>query len=249
LLIDQFFTHFQLKEKYKDEAAKRAEERILDGLLGGGGGSSKGREEFRKLLHLGDLEEREIDVQLPEKAPSIKPGSLPSEEMQGQILANVFQLMGRGNVAEKKMKIKDCRAPLEEVELDKLLNNDKVIKEAIRAVEEDGIVFIDEIDKICTGAKDYGHDASAEGVQRDLLPLIEGTTINTKYGNIRTDHILFVASGAFHSVKPSDMLAELQGRLPIRVELKGLSEEDLYRILKEPEHNILKQNIVRFFYI
>merc|ERR1719487_1320862 len=131
------------------------------------------------------------------------------------------------------MKIKDCRAPLIDAELDKLLNNDQVVKEAVRAVEEDGIVFIDEIDKICTGSKDHGHDASAEGVQRDLLPLIEGTTINTKFGNIKTDHILFIASGAFHSVKPADMLAELQGRLPIRVELKGLNEEDLYRILKE----------------
>lgn len=143
------------------------------------------------------------------------------------------------------MTIAECRPVIQEIELEKLMGNEDVTKEAIKAVEQDGIVFLDEIDKICSSRHDSykGADASAEGVQRDLLPLIEGSIISTKHGNVKTDHILFIASGAFHSCKPSDLLAELQGRLPIRVELKGLSEEDMVRILTEPEHNLIKQQI------
>merc|ERR1719329_673933 len=144
---------------------------------------------------------------------------------------------------KKKMKIKEARTILEEAEMEHLLEADDVVAEAIRNVEQNGIVFIDEIDKICTPAAEarFSGDASAEGVQRDLLPLVEGSTISTKYGNVDTDHILFICSGAFHSVKPSDMLPELQGRLPIRVELQGLSEDDFYRILTEPEANLVRQ--------
>jgi ATP-dependent HslUV protease ATP-binding subunit HslU len=242
-LMDIGITHTKtkLKEKYKDEAAKRVEEIILDHLVGKA--DPAGRETYRGLLRNKELEEREIEVELPEKQAKPAIGGHINENIM-QFQEMIQSMMSRSSrVSLRKVKIKNARSTLEDAELDKMLNNDQVVKEAIRAVEEDGIVFIDEIDKICTGAKDYGHDASAEGVQRDLLPLIEGTVINTKYGNIKTDHILFIASGAFHSVKPADMLAELQGRLPIRVELKGLTEEDLVRILKEPEHNILKQNI------
>jgi len=140
------------------------------------------------------------------------------------------------------MKIGEVRPILEEIESEKLINAEDVVKEAVKAVEEDGIVFLDEIDKICNPLHlRHGPDASAEGVQRDLLPLIEGCSIQTKHGNVNTDHILFIASGAFHHCKPSDLLSELQGRLPIRVELKDLSEEDMYRILTEPENNLIKQ--------
>merc|ERR1711865_388761 len=154
--------------------------------------------------------------------------------------------MGLGRMTNKKaekrkMPISEARPLIEELELEKLLDMSDVTKEAIQQTEENGIVFIDEIDKICNSGDYRGADASAEGVQRDLLPLIEGSTISTKYGNIQTDHILFIASGAFHSCKPSDLLAELQGRLPIRVELKGLTEDDMYRILTEPITNVLRQ--------
>merc|ERR1719473_1246356 len=142
------------------------------------------------------------------------------------------------------MLIKDCRPIIEEIEAEKLISPEAVVREAISAVEQDGIVFLDEIDKICSHSENrHGADASAEGVQRDLLPLIEGCTISTKHGNVNTDFILFVASGAFHSCKPSDLLAELQGRLPIRVELQGLTEDDLFRILTEPVTNLIRQQV------
>merc|ERR1711957_61174 len=140
-------------------------------------------------------------------------------------------------------KVSECRPMIEEMETERLVNTDDVLKEAIDSVQQDGIVFLDEIDKICSSSDRHSADASAEGVQRDLLPLIEGSTINTKHGNVETDHILFIASGAFHSCKPSDLLAELQGRLPIRVNLKALAEEDLHRILTEPENNLIRQQV------
>ena len=161
-----------------------------------------------------------------------------------ELLGGVQKFMGgKGQTQKKKMKVKDARPLIEEIELEKLLDMGDIKKEAITAVEESGIVFIDEIDKICSSGDYRGADASAEGVQRDLLPLIEGSTISTKHGNVNTDFILFVASGAFHSCKPSDLLAELQGRLPIRVELKGLTEDDMYSILTEPVTNMIRQQV------
>eukprot|EP00170_Pyropia_yezoensis_P008941 contig_38428_g8975 len=155
-----------------------------------------------------------------------------------------FFSLGPGGGRKRKMKIKDARVVIEELEAEKLLTDGNLAKEAIEAVEEHGIVVIDEIDKVASPAGSrHGADASAEGVQRDLLPLIEGTTVTTKHGNVRTDHILFVAAGAFHSCRPSDLMAELQGRLPIRVELSGLTEADLYRILTEPEANLIVQAV------
>jgi ATP-dependent HslUV protease ATP-binding subunit HslU len=159
-----------------------------------------------------------------------------------EFLGKFQKMAGSKRATErKKMSIRDARPVIEELELEKLMDAADIQKEAIQSVEESGIVFIDEIDKICNTGDYRGADASAEGVQRDLLPLIEGSTISTKYGNINTDYILFIASGAFHQCKPSDLLAELQGRLPIRVELNALSEEDMYRILTEPVTNILRQ--------
>ena len=149
--------------------------------------------------------------------------------------------MGGGRTVSKKMKISEAREVLTEIELEKLMDGDEIVAEAIKNVEQNGIVFIDEIDKICSNDMDRSGDASAEGVQRDLLPLVEGSVISTKHGNVQTDFILFVASGAFHTVKPSDLLPELQGRLPIRVSLKGLGEDDLYRIMTEPETNAIRQ--------
>jgi ATP-dependent HslUV protease ATP-binding subunit HslU len=159
----------------------------------------------------------------------------------GDFLLKMDNMMGN-KTQTKKMRICECRPILEDMEADRLINSDSVEREAIKNTEENGIVFIDEIDKIID-VHSYGADASAEGVQRDLLPLIEGSTISTKYGNVKTDHILFVCSGAFHQAKPSDLLAELQGRLPIRVELKPLTEEDMYLILTVPESNLVRQQV------
>jgi len=153
------------------------------------------------------------------------------------------QFMANRKAEKRKMKVSECRPMIEEMETERLVNTDDVLKEAIDSVQQDGIVSLDEIDKICSSSDRHSADASAEGVQRDLLPLIEGSSISTKHGNIDTDHILFIASGAFHSVKPSDLLAELQGRLPIRVNLQALKEKDFVRILTEPEHNLVKQQV------
>lgn len=159
-----------------------------------------------------------------------------------ELVIKVDKMFGRRNTEKHRMLVSECRPILEEVEMERLMSSDSIAKDAIAAAESDGIVFIDEIDKIVSSPESRtGADASSEGVQRDLLPIIEGSTISTKYGNVNTDHILFIASGAFHSCKPSDMMAELQGRLPIRVELKGLSQEDLLRILTEPEFNMVRQ--------
>ena len=173
----------------------------------------------------------------------------PSNSGQGQqginiaaeVVKSITKQMGGGRTVSKKMKISEAREVLTEIELEKLMDGDEIVAEAIKNVEQNGIVFIDEIDKICSNDMDRSGDASAEGVQRDLLPLVEGSVISTKHGNVQTDFILFVASGAFHTVKPSDLLPELQGRLPIRVSLKGLGEDDLYRIMTEPETNAIRQ--------
>ncbi len=246
----------QKTEEMRSTAESLVEERILD-LLTGGPKNSSSRESFRALLQNGGLDDQEIEVDVPLSMDKGGAGgaaggifSLGNENNPNMAAMNDFLTkvavsgVGGGKkgppTERKKLAIKDAREVILDIELEKLLENIDLKKEAISAVEESGIVFIDEIDKICS-SRDFSSrsaDASAEGVQRDLLPLVEGTTISTKYGNVNTDYILFIASGAFHSVKPSDMLPELQGRLPIRVELNGLTEDDLYKILTEPVANV-----------
>jgi len=212
--------------------------KILDALLGKESdlsSQSTMRQSILASLKAGQLEKTTITIEVPAAA----------KEEGGGVFLNTALFVKRKEDEKKHLPISEARPILERVELERLMPNEKLTKEAIKHAEEDGIVFIDEIDKIVSSSE-YGHrhaDASAEGVQRDLLPLIEGSTVTTKYGNVDTDHILFIASGAFHKCKPSDMLAELQGRLPIRVELKALGEDDLYRILTVPENNLIKQQI------
>lgn len=199
---------------------------------------------MRTALRNGDLEDLHIDVEV--EVP-MKPGKKAGlSDMAGleSFLEGKLQIFDRhGRVEKRRVKVSEARPLIEKQEIEKLLEEHEVVKEAITAVEQNGIVFIDEIDKIISTGDHRGADASSEGVQRDLLPLIEGTTISTKHGNVNTDFILFIASGAFHSSKPSDLLAELQGRLPIRVSLKALTENDFYRILTEPVTNLLRQQV------
>ncbi|WP_428249145.1 ATP-dependent protease ATPase subunit HslU [Ferrovibrio sp.] len=225
-----------------------AEERLLDTLVGDKA-SVETRQKFRKLLREGELDKREIEIELADGGG----GGLPMFEIPGMPgaqmgMANLQDMLGKalGGARRKPRKttVADAMRLLIAEESDKLLDQEHVVKEAITAVEQNGIVFIDEIDKICARSEYRGGgDVSREGVQRDLLPLIEGTTVSTKHGPVKTDHVLFIASGAFHIAKPSDLLPELQGRLPIRVELKGLTAEDFKRILTEPEASLLKQYI------
>merc|ERR1711865_456216 len=233
-------------EHYKNEARMAAETRILDTLTGLNAAQAT-QSSFRDMLRKGVLDDRQIDVDVPHAQPPQQPNAGVIQLDQSSPVSindflGRFNQMSKGGKSERKrLAIREARPIIEEQELEKLLENVDVNKEAITAAEESGIVFIDEIDKIVNASDYRGADASAEGVQRDLLPLIEGSSISTKYGNINTDYILFIASGAFHSCKPSDLLAELQGRLPIRVELKGLTEDDMYRILTEPVTNVLRQ--------
>lgn len=206
--------------------------------------SAKGRESFKAMLKEGFLDEQEIEVDVPQQGAArgndFAFGGDNSNPNYVSMKISLDADAGKSITQRKKLPIPEARKVLLEAEIERLLQTVDLKKEAITAVEETGIVFIDEIDKICTSSASSGRntDASAEGVQRDLLPLVEGTTVSTKHGNVKTDYILFVASGAFHSVKPSDLLPELQGRLPVRVELKGLTEEDLYKILTEPVANV-----------
>eukprot|EP00980_Cylindrotheca_fusiformis_P015963 scaffold4683_cov112-Cylindrotheca_fusiformis.AAC.4 len=233
-------------DRFKEEASKLAEERILDILAGPvSENAARGRESFRDMLRQGLLDDQEIEVDVPTKQNQ---NELDNSNPQIVAMSDLMQRLASGSkkvpTERKKMPISDAKSVIEEIELERLLENVDIRKSAVTAVEESGIVFIDEIDKICSprdGFSSRSADASAEGVQRDLLPLIEGTTINTKHGNVNTDYILFIASGAFHAVKVSDLLPELQGRLPIRVELAGLTEDDLYKILTEPVANLLRQ--------
>jgi len=231
--------------KRKDVAAKAelsAEERVLDALVGQSA-SPATREAFRKRLRTGELDDKEIEIQVKDS------GGMPQFEvpgMPGVGVMNIGDMLGKAfnnqRTKSRKVTVRDSHEILMAEESDKLLDNDAVIAEALKAAEDDGIVFLDEIDKIAAGSDRFG-GPSREGVQRDLLPLIEGTTVSTKYGPVKTDHILFIASGAFHVSKPSDLLPELQGRLPIRVELKPLTKEDFRRILTEPEASLIKQYI------
>jgi ATP-dependent HslUV protease ATP-binding subunit HslU len=228
-----------------DRAADAAEDRLLDALLPGSrAGAEDGRDtrqRFRKMLRERALDDREveIDVQAPPVGVEIMapPGM---EEMTNQ-LQSMFQNLSHGRSKQRKLKVKDAFALLKDEEAGKLINQEDVKQEAVRAVEENGIVFIDEIDKIARRAEAHGADVSREGVQRDLLPLVEGCTVSTRYGMVRTDHVLFIASGAFSVAKPSDLIPELQGRFPIRVELSALDVEDFVRILTEPDASLTEQ--------
>ena len=224
------------------KAQKLAEERVLDALVGSKATVAT-RESFRKRLRNGDLDNNEIEIDVNET------GQMPQFEIPGMPGANVgminiSEMLGKsmgGKSKKKKMLVKETHEILINEESDKLIEQDKIVKTAKDSTENNGIVFLDEIDKISARTDRVGGDVSREGVQRDLLPLIEGTTVSTKYGTIKTDHILFIASGAFQLAKPSDLLPELQGRLPIRVELDALNSEDFKRILKEPDNSLIKQ--------
>jgi len=236
-------------EKIKEAVSAKVEERILDCLVGASN-IAHNREAFRKLLRSGHLNDRLIEVEVPEKKanpPQMDPSGGNSFPMN-EIILRFDKMHGKQKMEKREMPLKDAVPILTELESEKLVSEEEIKRQAIWSVEQEGIVFIDEIDKICSRGEYRGSaDASSEGVQRDLLPLLEGSQVSTKHGNINTDHILFIASGAFHYCKPSDLLAELQGRLPIRVELKALTEEDMYTILTEPENNLIKQQDALMF--
>ncbi|WP_375619524.1 MULTISPECIES: ATP-dependent protease ATPase subunit HslU [unclassified Bartonella] len=233
------------RDEIKEKAHVNAEERVLDALVGKTA-SPATRDSFRKKLREGELDEKEIEIEVADNnsnsASTFDIPGMPGAQMGIMNLSDILGKMG-SRTKVRKTTVRDAFKPLIDDESEKLLDQDQIIQEALRVAENDGIVFIDEIDKIAT--RDGGASAavSREGVQRDLLPLVEGTTVSTKYGQIKTDHILFIASGAFHVSKPSDLLPELQGRLPIRVELNPLTREDLRRILTEPEASLIKQYI------
>ena len=238
-------TRESMRKKVRAKAEMQAEERILDGLVGENA-SSDTRQKFRKMLREGELQHKEIEINVQESSaasmPTIDIPGMPGAQMGMLNLNDMFGKAFGGNTKPKRMTVEEAFERLIDEEGDKLLDNDKVTAEAIENVEQNGIVFLDEIDKI-TARQERGGDVSREGVQRDLLPLIEGTNVSTKHGTVKTDHILFICSGAFHLAKPSDLLPELQGRLPIRVELKALTEGDFRRILMEPEASLIKQYI------
>jgi ATP-dependent HslUV protease ATP-binding subunit HslU len=226
------------------QAHLNAEARVIDALVGQNASEST-RETFRRKLRSGELDAREIEIQVADT------GGMPSFDIPGMpgssaSVINLSEMFGKafgGRTKSRRMSVKASHEILVAEESDKLLDQDQIVQEAVDAVENNGIVFLDEIDKICARSERQGADVSREGVQRDLLPLIEGTTVSTKHGPVKTDHILFIASGAFHIAKPSDLLPELQGRLPIRVELKALSKDDFRRILTEPEASLIKQYV------
>lgn len=237
-------TRERQKIEVNAKAESHAEERILDALVGETA-SPETRVKFRKMLHEGQLQDKEIEINVADSAsmtmPSIDIPGMPGAQMG---MLNLGDLLGKSlgsRMKTRKLKVAEAMTILIAEEADKLLDQEKVVREAIEQVEQNGIVFLDEIDKICARSERQGADVSREGVQRDLLPLIEGTSVATKHGTVKTDHILFVTSGAFHVAKPADLLPELQGRLPIRVELKALIKDDFVRILTEPEANLIKQ--------
>ena len=232
------------RKEVKAKAELKAEEKVLDSLVGNKA-SVATRESFRKRLRSGDLDNNEIEIEVQNSSSNMQSFEIPGMPGGNVGMVNLGDILGKsmGNKKgkKKKMTVKESHDILVEQESDKMIEEDKIIKEAKKAAEENGIVFLDEIDKVSARSDRVGGDVSREGVQRDLLPLIEGTTVSTKHGPIKTDHILFIASGAFQLAKPSDLLPELQGRLPIRVELNALKEEDFIRILKEPDNSLIKQ--------
>ncbi|MBW8304952.1 MAG: ATP-dependent protease ATPase subunit HslU, partial [Brevundimonas sp.] len=216
--------------------------RILDARVGPGSQPAT-RDSFRKKLRAGDLDDKEVELQLADTASPMQGMDLPGGGGIGMInLSEMLGKLGGGRTKTAKLTVRDAVGPLTTEESDKLLDQESLTTEALLLAENEGIVFIDEIDKVASRSDRSGADVSREGVQRDLLPLIEGTTVSTKYGPAKSDHVLFIASGAFHVAKPSDLLPELQGRLPIRVELKALTRDDFVRILTEPEANLIRQN-------
>ena len=233
--------------KRKDIEAKaelEAEERVLDALVGSTS-SAATRDAFRRKLRAGELNDKEIEVELPQSGSGMPMFELPNMPGASIGAINLGDIFGKNQRTKaKRMTVEDAHEPLVAAEAEKLLDQDAVVRDALAEVESNGIVFLDEIDKICVReGRGGGGDVSREGVQRDLLPLIEGTTVATKHGAVKTDHILFVASGAFHTAKPSDLLPELQGRLPIRVELNSLTEDDFKRILTDTEASLIKQYV------
>ena len=235
------------ERKRKDVKAKselKAEVKVLDALVGNKA-SVATRESFRKRLRNGDLDNNEIEIEVQDVSSGMQSFEIPGMPGGNVGMVNLGDILGKSmggkKGKKKKMSVKESHGILVAQESDKMIEEDKIIKEAKKATEENGIVFLDEIDKVSARSDRVGGDVSREGVQRDLLPLIEGTTVSTKHGPIKTDHILFIASGAFQLAKPSDLLPELQGRLPIRVELNALNEDDFKRILKEPDNSLIKQ--------
>jgi ATP-dependent HslUV protease ATP-binding subunit HslU len=237
-----------MRKEVTAKAELAAEERVLDVLVGEGA-SAETRAKFRKRLRDGEFGDKEIEIEVGDASsptlPTFEVPGMPGAQMGMLNLGDVLGKAFGARTKKKKLKVAESYDELIAEESDKLLDNERVVRAAIERVENHGIVFIDEIDKICARGSEHriGGDVSREGVQRDLLPLIEGTQVSTKHGTVRTDHILFIASGAFHLAKPADLLPELQGRLPIRVELKALNRDDLKRILVEPENSLLKQYV------
>ena len=237
-------TRERLRGDVRARAEAAAEDRVLDALVGGNA-RPETRQEFRKRLRDGALSDREIELEVADSGiPGMPTFDIPGMPGAQMGMINLGDMLGKafgGRTRKRRLTVDESYDILMEEESDKLLDEDKVTRQAINAVEQNGIVFLDEIDKICARSEKFGADVSREGVQRDLLPLIEGTVVATKHGQVRTDHILFVASGAFHVAKPSDLLPELQGRLPIRVGLEPLGKADLVRILTEPENSLIRQ--------
>ncbi|MBV9994915.1 MAG: ATP-dependent protease ATPase subunit HslU, partial [Caulobacteraceae bacterium] len=226
----------------KAEAA--AEERLLDALVGPGAGSAT-RESFRRRLRAGELDDKDVELTLADNSGPFQGFEIPGQPGASMGVLNLSEIMGKafgGRTKTHKTTVGAAWGPLIAEESDNLVDQEAAAQEAVALAQDTGIVFLDEIDKVASRSERAGADVSREGVQRDLLPLIEGTTVSTKYGPVKTDHILFIASGAFHVAKPSDLLPELQGRLPIRVELKALTRDDLRRILTEPEANLIRQH-------
>jgi len=240
-------TRMSAMEKVENRAADAAEEKVLDILLPRADGGmlseteASTRQKMRKKLREGDLDDKEIQVDVAAPSVGVEIMAPPGMEEMTNQLQGMFQNLSSGRTKSRKLKIKDALKLLQEEEAAKLVNEDEIKQMAVESVEQHGIVFLDEIDKICKRQEIGGGEVSREGVQRDLLPLVEGSTVTTKYGIVKTDHILFIASGAFHLTKPSDLIPELQGRFPIRVELNALSADDFVRILTEPDASLTEQ--------